>query len=66
VERTESDEDLLLMPEVAEMIRVPLDTLRYMRHQGTAPLGFRVGRHVLFRRGAVRAWIRERERRGAR
>ncbi len=63
---TDDDDDLLLMPEVAEMIRLPLDTLRYMRNRGTAPIGFRVGRHVLFRRGAVRAWIREWERRGAR
>ena len=60
------DDDLLTMPEVAELIRLPLDTLRYMRHQGTAPIGFRVGRHVLFRRGAVRAWIQEREQAGAR
>jgi excisionase family DNA binding protein len=66
MKKADDDDDLLTMPEVAEVIRLPLDTLRYMRHQGTAPLGFRVGRHVLFRRGAVRQWIREREEAGAR
>jgi excisionase family DNA binding protein len=61
MKNADDDEDLLTMPEVAELIRLPLDTVRFMRHKGTAPVGFRVGRRVLFRRGAVKKWIREQE-----
>ena len=52
------DDDLLIMPEVAEMVRLPLNSLRYMRKQGTGPEGFRMGKRVVFRKGKVRAWIK--------
>ena len=61
MERTESDDDLMLISEVSEMTRLPVDTIRWHRHRGTGPPGFKLGRHVVFRRGAVRQWIKERE-----
>jgi predicted DNA-binding transcriptional regulator AlpA len=64
--RAESDDDLLLMREVAELVRLPTATLRWMRHQGRGPRGFLVGRHVMYRRSAVRQWIREQEQAGSR
>ena len=66
MERTERDEDLLLISEVSALVRLPVATLRWMRHRGTGPRGFLVGRHVMYRRGEVRRWIREREEADAR
>lgn len=66
VENAESDDDLLLLPEVAQMIRLPVATLRWMRHRGTGPRGFLVGRHVMFRRGEVKKWIKQQEEASAR
>ena len=55
------DEDLLVMPEVADMARMTLDAFRYVYYQGNGPEGFRMGKRVVFRRGKVRAWIAARE-----
>jgi predicted DNA-binding transcriptional regulator AlpA len=54
--------DDLLLPEVAEITRRSVDTLRWLRHRGEGPPGFRMGRRVVFRRGAVMEWIAEQER----
>ena len=59
---TLSPDDLLLLPEVAEITRRSIDTLRWLRHRGEGPPGFRMGRRVVFRRGAVMEWIAEQER----
>jgi predicted DNA-binding transcriptional regulator AlpA len=56
------------LPEVADITRRSVDTLRWLRHKGEGPIGFRMGRRVVFRRGAVMDWIaqQEREQRSAR
>jgi predicted DNA-binding transcriptional regulator AlpA len=59
---TPSSDDLLLLPEVAEITRRSVDTLRWLRHRGEGPPGFRMGRRVVFRRGAVMEWIAQQER----
>ena len=59
---TPSPDDLLLLPEVAEITRRSIDTLRWLRHRGEGPSGFRMGRRVVFRRGAVMEWIAQQER----
>jgi DNA-binding transcriptional MerR regulator len=38
-------------------LRVPVATLRYWRHLGTGPRGFRTGRHVLYRLSDLLNWI---------
>jgi excisionase family DNA binding protein len=53
--------DLLLLPEVARITRLSESTLRWLRHQGRGPAGFRLGRRLLFRRGEVEAWLRQHE-----
>jgi excisionase family DNA binding protein len=53
--------DLLLLPEVAQITRLSESTLRWLRHQGRGPAGFRLGRRLLFRRGEVEAWLRHHE-----
>jgi excisionase family DNA binding protein len=48
---------LLTVTEAATLLRVPVATLRYWRHLGTGPCGFRAGRHVLYRLSDLRNWI---------
>ena len=66
MERTENDDDLLLLSETSELVRLPVATLRWLRHCGTGPPSFKVGRHVMYQRGEVKRWIREQERMSAR
>jgi predicted DNA-binding transcriptional regulator AlpA len=52
--------DLLDIPEVSKVTRVPEATLRYWRHKGTGPKSFKLGpRRVMYRREDVEAWIEE-------
>ena len=53
-------DELLTIDEVAAVVRAPVATLRYWRHLGTGPKSFRLGRHVVYRRSDVEAWISER------
>jgi predicted DNA-binding transcriptional regulator AlpA len=62
MDTTQNPDDLLLLPEVAEITRRSVDTLRWLRHKGEGPAGFRMGRRIVFRRGAVMNWIAEQER----
>ena len=48
-----ADDELMTMKEVATLVRVPEATLRYWRHLGTGPHGFRVGRSVRYWRNDV-------------
>lgn len=48
---------LLTVPEVAEMLRTPEGTVRYWRHMGHGPAGFKLGRRVVFREEDVLAWL---------
>ena len=49
--------DLLTITEAADLLRAPVATLRYWRHQGAGPHSFRLGRRVLYRREDLHAWI---------
>jgi len=51
------DDELLTMQEVADVVRVPVATLRYWRHLGTGPRSFRIGRSVRYWRREVFAWL---------
>ena len=52
-----ADDELLTIQEVADIVRVPVATLRYWRHLGTGPRSFRVGRSVRYWRTEVIAWL---------
>jgi predicted DNA-binding transcriptional regulator AlpA len=60
-EQNRTDSDLLLMEEVAARARMSVSTLRWLRHRGEGPAGFRLGRRVVFRRAAVEGWIAQHE-----
>ena len=53
------DERLTTIAEVSTMLGVPIDTLYGWRHRGEGPRGYRVGRHVRYRRSSVEAWLEE-------
>ena len=50
-------ERLLTIVELSEMLGIPVDTLYGWRHRGEGPQGYRIGRHVRYRRAAVEAWL---------
>lgn len=50
-------DEMLTLAEVAELLRVPVATLRYWRHLGSGPRSFRIGRFVRYWRSEVVAWL---------
>ncbi|SHF88772.1 helix-turn-helix transcriptional regulator [Geodermatophilus nigrescens] len=58
--------DLMTLAETAAYLRTPVATLRYWRHRGEGPAGFRLGRRVVFRRADVDQWLDARRRAQAR
>jgi predicted DNA-binding transcriptional regulator AlpA len=57
-----ADDELMTLKEVATLVRVPEATLRYWRHLGTGPRGFRIGRSVRYWRNDVMHWLEEQSR----
>jgi excisionase family DNA binding protein len=53
------DERLMTIAELSTMLGVPIETLYGWRHRGEGPRGYRVGRHVRYRRSSVEAWLEE-------
>lgn len=49
----------LTTAEVAETCRTSGETVRYWRHIGKGPLGFKVGRRVLYAVEDVEKWLAE-------
>jgi excisionase family DNA binding protein len=53
------DERLMTIAELSAMLGVPIGTLYGWRHRGEGPRGYRVGRHVRYRRSNVEAWLED-------
>ena len=53
-------DQLLTLSEAADILRTPVATLRYWRHLGIGPDGFRVGRRVMYRIEDLDRWITQR------
>lgn len=43
--------------ELAAYLRTTPAAIRQMRQRGTGPVGYRVGRHVLYRTDEVEEWL---------
>ncbi len=56
-ETPHANDELLTLPEVADLVRVPVATLRYSRHHGSGPQSFRIGRTVRYSRSDVFGWL---------
>ena len=52
-----ANDELLTIVEVADVVRVPVATLRYWRHLGSGPQSFRIGRTVRYWRSDVNQWL---------
>lgn len=50
-------ERYLTTTEVAAALRTPAETVRYWRHVGKGPQGFKLGRRVLYAESDVQTWI---------
>ena len=50
-------ERLMTLTELSELLGVPMSTLYAWRYRGEGPAGYRIGRHVRYRRSVVEAWI---------
>lgn len=58
-----ADDPLLAPKEVSVILGgVPPATLKRWRTQRTGPVVLHIGRHVRYRRSAVEAWLREKDR----
>jgi len=53
-------DDWLSTSDLADWLRVPTATVYRWRYQGTGPAGYRVGRHLRFRRNDVEGWLEHR------
>jgi excisionase family DNA binding protein len=51
-------ERLMTLSDLSDMLGVPVATLYGWRHRGEGPQGYRIGRHVRYRREAVEEWLR--------
>jgi excisionase family DNA binding protein len=54
-----ANERLMTIADLSMMLCVPIDTLYGWRHRGEGPRGYRVGRHVRYRRSSVEAWLED-------
>ncbi|MCW2736100.1 helix-turn-helix domain-containing protein [Nocardioides sp.] len=51
--------DYMTTTEVADLLRTPVETVRYWRHVSKGPKSFKVGRRVLYAREDVEAFLAE-------
>ena len=58
-------EELLSLSEVAEILKVPVNTLRWWRQRNTGPEFFKMGRRLVTTVGDVRRFIRQQRRSSA-
>lgn len=47
----------LTTAEVADLLRAPIETIRFWRHVGKGPKSFKMGRRVLYAREDVEAFV---------
>lgn len=52
-------EPLLTIDEVAEYLRVPVPTIRWLRQEGKFAPAVKVGRRLAWERSVVVAWVAE-------
>lgn len=56
-----TQDELLTSAQAAQVLNVPVGTLRYWRHAGTGPKSFAIGkRTVRYRRGDLDNWLTNR------
>ncbi len=61
---TSEQPELLTLTEAAALLRAPVATLRWWRHNGIGPHSFKIGRHVMYRHVDLDDWIEVQHRNG--
>jgi excisionase family DNA binding protein len=56
----QAHDKLMSLIDVSETLGIPVHTLYRWRCKGDGPAGYRVGRHVRYRREEVDAWLEQR------
>jgi predicted DNA-binding transcriptional regulator AlpA len=56
-DREPGADDLVLLPEFAEMTRQPEATIRWLLHRGDLPMPGKIGRRLVWRRSQVDEYI---------
>lgn len=57
---TLTEEPMWTIQQLSEYLQVPVKSIRKWREEGVGPRGFRVGRHLRFRRADVMTWLEDR------
>lgn len=57
---TMTQNEFMTSRELADLLRVPVETTYQWRLRHVGPPGIRVGRHVRYRRSDVERWLAER------
>lgn len=57
---TLTEEPMWTIQQLSEYLQVPVKSIRKWREEGEGPRGFRVGRHLRFRRADVMTWLEDR------
>lgn len=55
---------LLSIAELADLLGVPIATVRWWLHKGTGPVYYKLGRHPMFRLSDIERWLEARRRTG--
>ena len=55
----QAGDKLMSLTDLSEMLGIPIHTLYRWRYKGDGPVGYRVGRHVRYRREAVEVWLEQ-------
>ena len=55
-----NNDELFSPTELADFLGIPVSTLYAWRYTRTGPPGFRVGRHLRYRRTDIERWLYER------
>jgi excisionase family DNA binding protein len=63
---TDLPDRYLTVDDLADLFGVTVETVYQWRRKRTGPPGFRVGKHLRYDPGAVRAWVTQRMASGAR
>lgn len=50
-------DEYMTTDEVAELLRTPVETLRFWRQTGKGPASFKLGRRVLYSRSVVERFV---------
>ena len=51
--------EFLSVQELAALFGIPVGSIYNWRNRGTGPRGYRIGRHVRYRRSDVELWLEE-------